>query len=107
MNGEQIELRFKELFSTNQRLQAVKEFKESTGLGLKEAKEFIADTWSDSLGISVKLFLLKNKGYISKAEITKGTINLQIEVARNINESQIDDLIEQLIIKIAELKGEK
>ena len=40
MNAEKIELRFKELFSTNQKLQAVKEFKDSTGLCLREAKEF-------------------------------------------------------------------
>lgn len=107
MNGEQIELRFKELFNTNQKIQAVREFKDLTGLGLREAKEFIDDKWRNNLGINVGLYLLKTKGYISTAEITKGTINLQIEVIRNINESQIDELIEQLTIKIAELKEKK
>jgi hypothetical protein len=104
MNSEQIEAEFKELFSTNRKLESVKMFKDFTGLGLREAKEFIDNTWSDSLGISVRLYLLKNKGYIAKSEIAKGNINLQIEVARDINESQIDDLIEEITKQIAKQK---
>lgn len=108
MNGEQTELRFKELFNTNERLQAIKEFKESTGLCLREAKEFIDDKWSDSLGVSVRLYLLKTKGYIFTIDDFRfKDFGVQIQISKEINESQIDELIEQLTIKIAELKERK
>lgn len=108
MNLEQIELRFRELFNSNDKLNSVKEFKDLTGLGLREAKEFIDNKWSYTLGISVQMYLLKTKGYVFIVDnVTFKDFGVQIQISKGINESQIDELIEKLTIKIAELKGEK
>lgn len=99
--------RFYELFRRNEKLSAVKEFKELTGLGLREAKEFIDNSWDTSIGDKVKKYLFKQNGYIGGVVEGYGVLTIDIQIAENIQESQVDELIELLTIRIAELKAKK
>jgi hypothetical protein len=87
----------------NIKLEAVKNFYMLNSIGLKESKEWIDENWSDNLGEKVLSFY-NNKEYVTNSFVATndGKLNLNIKINKNITESGIDELIEQLSIQIIE-----
>lgn len=93
------------------KLEAVKAFKELTGLGLKESKDWIDFHWNNHLGQNVLeyyLNTLKYKNVHNKYEIhiaqAEEYLNLTISIDKSITSSDIDELLEVLTKKIAKFK---
>ena len=97
-------------YSTGQKLQTVKTLKQITGLGLKEAKDWVDENWNPLIGVRIAKYLKIlepfNGTYQIKHHIhSKDYLQIQIDIHNNIAECDVDELIEEVTKQIIVFKN--